>query len=195
MRSGDICHVISRFVAGEWFIESTVQRRAYLSLLGDALAKSDSRCFSFAVMSNHIHLGVLAGEEPLAEWLRPAHTAFAEWINQRRERIGAVFVKGPNVITVQREGIAPLVSYIHHNPVRAGVVHEPVETDWTSHRAYLGLGQCPPWLDVECGLELGRFRDGRSLAAWMKSARIDRAAVEVFTKPRPKRGHPRATAT
>jgi REP element-mobilizing transposase RayT len=189
---GGIYHVISRFTASEWFIESGFERRTYLSLLGQRLSRTDWRCFSFAVMSNHVHLGVVAGSEPLADWLQPAHTDFAKWINQRRERIGAIFVKGPNVIAVQPAGVAHVISYIHHNPVRATAVTRPEDSDWTSHRAYLGLARCPPWLDVRCGLELGGFDNARDLAAWMEVKRIDRAALEaVYAKPRRRRGRPR----
>ena len=93
VKPGAIYHLISRFVAKEWFIESSVERRAYLSMLGAAIGPTDWRCFAFAVMSSHIHLGLVAGTTPLAEWLRPMHTGFAKWTNRRRDRIGAVFAR------------------------------------------------------------------------------------------------------
>jgi hypothetical protein len=52
---------------------------------------------------------------------------------------------------------AALVAYIHNNPVRAGVVSDPANSAWTSHRAYLGLATPPTWLDVEQGLRLCGF--------------------------------------
>ncbi len=94
-KAGVIYHIISRFVAKEWFIESAIERRTYLGLLGTAIAATDWTCFSYAVMSSHIHLGLVAGNDTMASWMRPMHTAFANWLNLRRERIGAVFVKGP----------------------------------------------------------------------------------------------------
>src|SRR5215204_1287195 len=100
VEAGRVYHVISRFVAKQWFVESTRERRVYLSMLGDAMERSDWRCFSFAVMSSHVHLGVVAGVSPLAAWMRKMHSDFADYINKRRERIGAVFVKGPNVLEV-----------------------------------------------------------------------------------------------
>jgi hypothetical protein len=174
-----VYHLIARFVAKEWFIESAVERRVYLSLLGHAIAMTDWRCFAFAVMSSHVHLGVLAGAIPLADWLRPMHTNFAQWINVRRERIGAVFVRGPNVIAVQPEGTARLINYIHCNPVRAGVVASPRDSDWTSHRAYVGLAQRPSWLNVECGLELAGLDSASALAAWIESTRTDRSDLDA----------------
>jgi len=50
-----------------------------------------------------------------------------------------------------------LLAYIHNNPVRAGVVVDPADSGWTSHRAYLGLTAAPPWLFIERGLDLCGF--------------------------------------
>jgi len=176
---GGVYHVISRFTAKEWFIESSVERRGYLSLLGTEIAKTDSHCFAFAIMSSHVHLGLVAGAKPLAKWLRPMHTTFAQWINERRGRIGGVFVKGPKVVAFQPAGTERLINYIHHNPVRAGVVASPSESDWTSHRMYLGLDPCPAWLDVECGVALTRFDDRSALAAWIESTTIQRRDLDA----------------
>ena len=50
-----------------------------------------------------------------------------------------------------------LLAYVHNNPVRAGLVGLPCETDWTSHRAYAGLASTPSWLCAARGLALSRF--------------------------------------
>jgi hypothetical protein len=42
-----------------------------------------------------------------------------------------------------------LIRYVHNNPVRAGLVERASESGWSSHRAYLGLEACPPWLSTE----------------------------------------------
>lgn len=185
-KPGCVYHLISRFVAREFFIQSAVERETYLSLLGFMIARSDWRCFSYAIMSNHIHLGLVAGDEPLAEWLRPTHTHFAQWINQRRERIGAVFVKGPNFIEVMRHGAPHVINYIHQNPVRAGVVADARDSDWTSHRAYLGLTRKLPWLDVELGLELAGFANGLELEACGKKTRVERDDLDLLRVRNPR---------
>lgn len=190
-RPGTIYHLISRFVAKEWFIESSAERTTYLLLLGSALERTDWRCFSYAVMSSHIHLGLIAGERPLAEWLRPLHTDFAKWINVRRERVGAVFVRGPELVAFEPSGAAALINYIHCNPVRAGLVADPADSDWSSHQAYVGRVCRPPWLDVDAGLELAGFEDGRALAAWMSEVRVQREGLERFrVAPPRRRGRP-----
>ena len=174
-----IYHCIPRFVGQEWFIESKEERLMYLRLFGMAIAECDWRCFAYAVMSNHMHLALVAGKDPLASWLRPAHTDFAQWVNERRERIGAVFTRGPNMRHVMPSGAARLISYIHCNPVRAGVVSDPTQSDWSSHAAYLGSGHRPAWLDVALGLKLSGFENGLELDSWMRSTPTTRDDLEV----------------
>ncbi|MBA3504030.1 MAG: hypothetical protein H0T65_26955 [Deltaproteobacteria bacterium] len=151
-------HLIARFVASQWFVETDHERDIYLRLLGDALRTSDWTCIAYAVMSNHIHLGMVAGSTPRASWLRNAHSPFGEWINRRNERIGSVFVKKPTERVVNPDEVAKVVAYIHNNPVRAGVVSRANESSWTSHGAYLGSRRRPDWLDVEQGYDLMQIK-------------------------------------
>ncbi len=184
--------MISRFVAKEWFVASEVERRGYLMLLGKALERSDWRCLSYAIMSSHVHLCFVAGRQPMRCWMRPLHTDFARWLNERRERIGAVFVRGPNVVELRPEGALHVLSYVHDNPVRAGVVRRAHESDWTSHRAYVGIAPRPPWLHVELGLALAGLDSGRALDASMARASASRADLErLRARPIRPRGRPR----
>ncbi len=145
-------HVISRFVAREFFIDAATVRQEYLTLLGRALTFTSWRCLGYAIMSNHIHLAMVAGTDPLAGWLRRVHAPFAEATNRSRERIGALFVRGPRTILVPDSGVGQVLAYIHNNQVRAGVSARPRDSTWTSHRAYLGLDRPPGWLDIDEGL-------------------------------------------
>lgn len=173
IRPGAVYHFIARFVASEWFIRGDEERRRYLNVLGRYISASDWRCFSFAIMSNHIHLGLLAGVESLTSWIRPIHSEFGEWINLRRERIGAVFVRGPKMLTVNDGGVARLIGYIHRNPVRAGVIAHPRDNDWTSHQAYAGLARRPSWLDVALGVQLAGFQSQSELDSWVDNKSLD----------------------
>lgn len=57
-----------------------------------------------------------------------------------------------------------LTRYIHLNPVRAGMVRDPAEYWWSSHRAYLGT-ETIAWLSTEWvlsqfGMQLSVARRG-----------------------------------
>lgn len=184
-------HVISRFVAKEWFIKTELERRTYLSLLGTAILETDWSCLAYAVMSSHIHLLLLSGNDTLAEWMRPMHTAFANWINRERGREGPVFIKGPNVKFVPQDDVARVMNYIHYNPVRAGVVSAPEGSKWTSYRAYLRTERAPTWLDVDRGSSLIGSMTSNEFEAWSRTHQVQRD--EMIARgfvPRVTRGRP-----
>jgi REP element-mobilizing transposase RayT len=192
--SGRIYHLISRFVDREWFINTERERSLYEHLLGAALSSSDWRCLAFAIMSNHIHLAMIAGADRLDSWIRRVHSPFAVAMNHNYERIGSVFVRGPKSLDVDASGVGHVIAYIHNNPVRASVVATAKQSPWTSHRAYLGIAP-PAWLHVQEGLALARFGDPNTFDEWVMdpSRREYDEAYEVVlaaNEPPPYRARP-----
>ncbi len=59
-----------------------------------------------------------------------------------------------SVLVEAEDHLHVLTRYIHMNPVRAGIVRMPEEYRWSSYRDYLGIRQCPKWLDVKQTLEM-----------------------------------------
>ncbi len=145
-------HVISRFVDRNWFFEEDGEREQYLVLLGRALSRTDWRCLAFCVMSNHVHLALVAGRMPLAAWARRVHSPFAHWMNGRRKRLGPLFADRPSAHGIPPERVLEVLAYIHNNPVRAEVVKTAAATKWSSHPAYTGRLPAPSWLHVGEGL-------------------------------------------
>ena len=157
---GVMHHLIWRFVDRNWFIESTAERARYLWLLGRALEPSDWRCVAYAVMSNHIHIAAVAGEEPLAHWSRRVNSPFANWMNEQRHRLGPLFADRPRDYALGAIATSEVIAYIHNNPVRAHVVKRARDSNWTSARAYLQLSARPRWLDIDMGLAFSGMSAG-----------------------------------
>ena len=196
IRPGRVYHLISRFVDRDWFITSERERREYLALLGRAITTSDWRCFAFAVMSNHIHIGIVAGSHRLDSWLRRAHSPFAIAMNRAYDRIGPMFVRGPKSFLVEADGVANVIAYIHNNPVRARLVDAASQTTWTSHRAYVGRSEVPRWLDVGEGLARAGFSDPAALDRWVADPareEFDRTHDQIIAYDEPRERAPIST--
>lgn len=147
-----VFHLIWRFVDRSWFFNDDDERSMYLRLLGRSLAHTDWRCLAYGLMSNHIHLCMVAGDAPMSSWTRRAHSPFVRWMNERHGRLGSMMADRAKDYAVLPANEAAVIAYIHNNPVRAGVVTAACESTWTSHRCYLGLSPVPPWLCVDEGL-------------------------------------------
>ncbi len=154
---GSIQHLISRFVDHEYRIDTPEIRANYLRRFSDVLPRNDWSALAYAVMSTHIHNVLRAGFAPCARIIQPIHTGFATWLNRRQQRLGPVFAGRYKNVGFEGELLAILLAYLHNNPVRAGVAMDPADSDWTSHRAYIGDVKAPVWLDVDLGLSLCEF--------------------------------------
>ncbi len=166
---GALHHLLWRFVDRGWFFRSAQERDRYLWLLGRALDDSDWQCVAYALMSNHIHIAAIAGQEPLDRWSRRVNSPFANWMNQQRGRLGPLFADRPSDYAPGEIRAREVIAYIHNNPVRAGVVQRASESQWTSARAYLSLEARPRWLHVREGLAV----------SGMSSKKFDRYTLEM----------------
>jgi hypothetical protein len=186
---GMVHHVISRIIDREWLIDDEA-RECYLQLLGRAFRDSDWRCLSWALMSNHMHHGVVAGESTLASWVQRVHAPFASWLNERHGWIGPVFAGRPTVWIVRPEREGELIAYIHNNPVRAGL-GPARDSTWTSHRAYVGLARAPAWLALREGMRRAGCRTNEEFEAFVSGrASVTRNEPELseFYKEARRRG-------
>jgi putative transposase len=129
-----------------------------LRRLGENLTRSGSRCFSWALMANHLHLLIMSGVRGLVSLMQPVLTGYAVTFNLKYDRVGHLFQNRYKAIICEEDPyFLELVRYIGLQPVRAGLVKTPEELaayPWTSHQAMMG-GPSQPWLEVDH--VLGRF--------------------------------------
>jgi REP element-mobilizing transposase RayT len=186
---GSVHHVISRLVDRRFFLDADEARARYLSLLGRSLAPSDWRCLAYALMSNHIHLVMAAGQEEPECWLKRVHSPFAHWLNKSAGGLGPIFADRPKVRIVADEKVGHVIAYVHNNPVRAEVVQTAAESTWTSHRAYLGVEPAPRWLDVDDGMRRAGFSDAGAFDSFVRadvdSPDLDETATNLEERVRP----------
>ena len=149
--TGGLFHVISRFQDRRYYLDIEGARQRYLSCLGRAAKAHDCRIVAYCLMSSHVHLLLQLGNDSLGKLTKMANSPFATWVNGRRRRgLGGVFSDRPKSVLAHTETYGmELIRYIHNNPVRAGVVERASDSEWSSHRAYMGLEPVPDWLAVE----------------------------------------------
>jgi REP element-mobilizing transposase RayT len=162
-------HVIARLVDRRFYMNLEGARDRYLQLLGKALSRSDWTCLAYALMSNHIHLLMLAGLSVPDSWFRRVHPPFTKWINETHGGLGVIFASRPKMHVVTDDEFSTKIAYLHNNPVRANVVATAGDSTWTSHRAYLKLAPRPKWLDVRDGLRRSGYSDIRKFDEWVRN--------------------------
>lgn len=155
-------HVIQRGVERrDVFVDDRDYER-FLRTLGDAAREDDWRVHAYCLMSNHVHLVVQAGVEPIAKAMQRLFFRYAGAFNRRHQRSGHLFQGRYKAVLVASDPyIQELVRYVHLNPVRAGVERIPERFRYSSHRYYIG-GDEPDWLTTRS--VLGMFGSRLSTA-------------------------------
>ncbi len=157
-----IYHVMLRCNGGQDIFFGGDERREIYRLLGEGTARFEYRVHAYCLMSNHLHLAVEVGRMPLSRGIQNLSFRYTRWVNRRKNRVGHLFQGRYKALLVDRDAyLLELVRYIHLNPVRAGLVEEPLDYPWSGHRAYLGKEQVP-WLSTDW--VLSQFDDRLGIA-------------------------------
>ena len=115
----------------------------YLKLLSSLEVQKEKLpyyLYAYCLMTNHVHLLIEQQKDDLSRIMHRVLTGYSQYHNRRYHKVGHVLQGRYKAILCQTDHyLAELVRYIHLNPVRAGLVSEPRDYRYSSHRAYLGL--------------------------------------------------------
>ncbi len=155
-------HVTANGNFGRIAFESTVERQQFLDLLGVTVERHGWSCRSYCVLSTHYHLLVLTPEPDISAGMQYLNGRFGQWANWNRGQRGHLFEGRYGSVLIESDAhLLEVYRYIALNPVRAGLVRDPVEWPWSSLGAVLGRSAPPEFLDVSAALaEFGRSVGG-----------------------------------
>lgn len=137
--SGAFYHVIVRGNGGQDIFRRDDDYQFYLALLEEYKKRFHFRIYAYALMTNHAHLLLEVAEVPLARIMQIVQFRYARKFNFRYGREGHLFQGRYRAILCDKERYFLVLSaYIHLNPVRGGLVHNPSHYPWSSYRYYVG---------------------------------------------------------
>ena len=96
---------------------------------------------SYVLMGNHFHLlATPETETGLPQMMQAVGRRYVRHFNTRQQRTGTLFEGRYRSTLIQAERyLLACMVYIDLNPVRAGMVSEPAQYPWSSHRHYAGV--------------------------------------------------------
>jgi REP element-mobilizing transposase RayT len=147
---GALYHLLSRGNARAPIFFADRDRRVFLRLLADVITDHQWLCHAYCLMPNHYHLVVQTPEANLSHGMQQLNGIYTQRFNRLNGRVGHVFQGRFKSILVEEEShLFELARYVVLNPVRAGLVPDAEEYQWSSLRATVGLTEAPPWLSVD----------------------------------------------
>jgi len=130
-------HITQRGNRRQTVFFEDADRTLYLQLLIRHTRRWSVRIVGYCLMSNHIHLiAVPPAETALGKSLGRAHVDYARWLNLRRGETGHVWQNRFFSCPMDERHQWEALRYVERNPVRAGLVSEAAEWQWSSAAAH-----------------------------------------------------------
>jgi len=118
-------------------------REDFLARLSDLCVTDALSVYAWVLMTNHAHLLVRTGKQPLANSMRKLLTGYVVNYNRRHKRYGHLFQnRYKSIICEDDPYLLELTRYIHLNPLRAGIVKDLKELKiykWCGHSCIMGM--------------------------------------------------------
>jgi REP element-mobilizing transposase RayT len=170
---GTTHHVVFRGIERRAIFADDLDRRRLLERMSEVLVSEQVRCLAWALMTNHVHLVLRTGAQPLARAMSRVLTGYAGDFNRRQERAGHLFQNRYFSRPVLDDGdLLAVIRYVHRNPLAAGVVASLAALEsfpWAGHGALVARLPAWPFHAV-----------AEALAAFGKSPAAARPALRSF---------------
>ena len=131
-------HIINRGFERRHIFKENKDYIKFLENLLKYKKKFDWIIYCYCLLPNHYHLLIQTKKHPLARILNSLQTAYGVYFNRKYKRIGPIFAGRYKSIIVQKDEYFMQVSkYIHLNPVKAGLVNNPLIYPYSSYQEYI----------------------------------------------------------
>jgi len=168
---GTLHHVIIRGIEKREIVADDEDRDIFVSRMGAVALKTGTTIYAWALMTNHAHILLKSGQTGLSAFMRKFLTGYSISYNRRHDRHGHLFQNRYKSIVCEEEAyFLKLVSYIHLNPLRAGLVtmfEELEHYPWSGHVSVMGR-KAYDWQDSDYVLGYFGKRVGAARTAYLE---------------------------
>ena len=142
LEAGNYYHVYNRGNNHQLIFLERENYLYFLRQLQTRLVSMGVDVIAYCLMPNHYHLLVFLQTEDFSKLMQGFSLAYTKAINKRYQRDGSLFQGRFNGIRVDSdEYLLSLTRYIHLNPVRANLVENAEDWEFSSYQEYINLRQ------------------------------------------------------
>lgn len=110
----------------------------YIDLLSEAAIKAKTDIWCYCLMPNHVHLiAVPSDKDGLRDTFADAHRRYTGYINARMRTTGHLWQGRFGSVVMDEGHLFNAVRYVSLNPVRAKLVRQAQDWQWSSVAAHL----------------------------------------------------------
>lgn len=117
---------------------SNQDRRYFLSLLRAYKDRYGLKVYAYCLMANYVNLLIETSEPNLSVVMQGFNTQYTKYFNAEHNTSGHVFAGRYKALMIDKEHfLAEMTSYVHLNPLRAGLKERPWRYQWSSCSSYI----------------------------------------------------------
>lgn len=133
-------HVTHKGNRGQDVFFSERDRSLYRDVIAEYALRHELRIWAYCLMTNHVHL-IVSGRraDSLARAIGLSHRVYARRLNREHGWTGHLWGNRFYSAPLDDAHLWAAVRYVELNPVRAGLILDPLAYHWSSARAHAGL--------------------------------------------------------
>lgn len=140
---GAIYHVYCRVARGEFVFDDDFEATEFVEVLRKVRDLDGWTVFAWCLMGNHYHLVLRTREVDLWRSMARFQGRVARGYNRRHRYLGRLWQSRYRARVIDSDDYyRKVVTYVHLNPVAAGLIDDPAEFVYSGHREMVGL--CRP---------------------------------------------------
>lgn len=131
---GAIYHVMVRGNNQKDIFITQEDYKKYLLICREYLTVMPFYVLAYCLMRNHIHLLIEVDDLPLSSLMKNVQQRYTQYFNKKYDTSGHLFQGRYKALLVNKDQyLRSVISYIHCNPLKAGLESYPGMYPWTGH--------------------------------------------------------------
>jgi len=116
-----------------------VERRRFIKILAAALEKFGAECYAYCLMGNHYHLVLRTPRANIPNVMQHIDGLYTEYVNWRHQTTGHLLEgRYTGMVLDDTDYLRNAIGYVLRNPVKAGLVADAGQWQWSSYNATIG---------------------------------------------------------
>jgi REP element-mobilizing transposase RayT len=119
----------------------------FIDLLIEASEMWNVNVAAYCLMTTHYHILLQTPDGNISRCMRHLNSIYTQRYNRRHGFDGQLFRgRYKSILACNDSHLLQLVRYIHKNPVKAGLVNDMPDYEWSSYKGYLSYAKKWKWL-------------------------------------------------
>ncbi|MBV4423265.1 transposase [Clostridium tyrobutyricum] len=133
-------HIICRGNHRDDLFRDEQDYKVYLNILKETKKKLIYEIYCYCLMTNHIHMVIATEEIRIGNIMKRINMCYSIYFNKKYNLTGHLFQdRYKSQLIKEDKHMLEVSRYIHLNPVKANMVKNPEDYEWSSYNMIIGM--------------------------------------------------------